>query len=139
MLKESTQESIFALAWLTTQWNLISRSEATETICFSQLFWSADNLKVYFAKHKSDQFGTNKDEPRHIYSNPIIPTVCPVRALATYFMLYPDIVSEGGRIFPGSEQRTRFGRIFHYFLTNYAELYFACEIDPKEIEGAATY
>lgn len=145
MLKESTQESIFALAWLTTQWNLISRSEATETICFSQLFWSADNLKVYFAKHKSDQFGTNKDEPRHMYSNPIIPTVCPVRALATYFMLYPDIVSEGGRIFPGSEQRTRFGRIFHYFLTNYAELYFACGIDPKEIgthsirKGAATY
>ena len=47
MMKESTTESIFALAWLITQWNLISRSEATETISFSQLFWSADHLKIF--------------------------------------------------------------------------------------------
>ena len=59
-------------------------------------------------------------------------------------MLFPDIVSEGGRIFPGSEQRTRFNRIFYYFLTKYGELYLSCGIDPKEIgthsirKGAAT-
>ena len=71
--------------------------------------------------------------------------MCPVRALSTYFMLFPDIGSEGGRIFPGSEQRTRFNLIFHYFLTKYRELYLSCGIDPKEIgthsirKGAATY
>ena len=145
LLKESKQEHLFALAWLTIQWNLISRSEATETISFKQIFWDADHVKIYFAKHKGDQAGTNKDEPRHMYSNPIIPEICPIRALSAYLLCCPDVVTEGGRIFPGSDQRSRFNRIFHATVNRNSELYLAAGIDPQEIgthsirKGAATY
>ena len=36
-MKEGTTESMFLLCWLTLQWNLISRSGATEQIAFDQL------------------------------------------------------------------------------------------------------
>ena len=48
MIKESTMECVFAVSWLTTQWNLISQSEATETISFSQIYWGGDHVKIFF-------------------------------------------------------------------------------------------
>ena len=58
-MKEGTKESMFVLCWPTLQWNLIGRSEATEQIAFDQLWWCGDHIKIYFAKHKSDQKGEN--------------------------------------------------------------------------------
>ena len=49
--------------------------------------WENDRLKIYFPKHKSDQIGLDKEEARHIYSNPEDPVVCPLQALASYFYL----------------------------------------------------
>ena len=106
-MQEGTKEAMFVLAWLTLQWNLISRSEATEQISFGQLKWSGDHLKVYFSTHKSDKLGECKEEPRHVYSNPIKPVVCPIRAIASYLMLFPDIVAENQKLFPGIKQRAR--------------------------------
>ena len=73
------------------QWNLLSHSEATESISFSQMIREYDHLNTYFSKQKSDQIGLNKEEARHIYSNPKDPAVCPLRALATYLLVYPQI------------------------------------------------
>ena len=87
-MEEGTAESIFTLLWLTIQWNLIARSEAVEQISFDQMKWESDHLKVYIAKHKGDQLGENKDEPRHVYSNPVSPSVCPLRAMATYLLCF---------------------------------------------------
>ena len=87
------------------QWNLISCSEATESISFGQLKWENDHLKVYFAKHKSDQIGLNKDEARNIYPNPKDPTVCPIRALAFYLLVFLEIFINGNKLFPGNDQK----------------------------------
>ena len=87
------------------QWNLISRPEATESILFSQLKWENDHLKVYFPKHKSDQIGLNKEEARHIYSNPKDPTVCLLQALASYFLVFPEIFINENKLFPGIDQK----------------------------------
>ena len=144
-MKEGTKESMFVLLWLTLQWNLISRSEATETISFNQLKWDGDHLKVYFPSHKSDKLGENKDEPRHVYSNPVIPAVCPIRALASYLLLFPDIVSENTKLFPGDRQRSRFNRLFHEILMRNESIYMQNGEDPTLIgthsirKGAATY
>ena len=73
------------------QWNLICRSEATENISFNQIAWENDHMKVFFPKHKSDQIGLNKDEARHIHSNPLSPKVCPIRAMASYLIAFPDV------------------------------------------------
>ena len=69
-IDDGQPESMFALCFLTMQWNLTCRSETTENIAFNQMSWENDHMKIFFPKHKSDQIGLNKDEPRHVYSNP---------------------------------------------------------------------
>ena len=80
LIEEGSPHSVFSLYFFTMQWNLISHSEATESISLSQMIWENDHLKIYFPKHKSDQIGLNKEEVRHIYSNPKDPAVCPLQA-----------------------------------------------------------
>ena len=144
---EGTKEAIFVLCWLTLQWNLMSRSEATEAICFRQLKWEADHLKIYFPRHKSDPKGEEREIPRHVYSNPLIPAVCPLRALSSYLMVFPDILNEGVRVFPGGDdQKKRFNRLFNECLERNSEDFMTkLGVDYTEIgthsirKGAATY
>ena len=84
LFEDGSLDSIFALCFLKMQWNLLTRSEATENISFGQLKWEKEHLNVYFAKQNSDQIGLNKDEARHIYSNPKDPLVCAIQVLASY-------------------------------------------------------
>ena len=147
LTNEGTKESIFALCWLTLQWNLMNRSEATEAICFRQLKWEADHLKIYFPCHKSDPKGETKEIPRHVYSNPLILEVCPLRALSSYLMVFPDILNEGVRLFPGGDdQKKRFNRLFNECLERNSEEFLTklgvdyTEIDTHSIRiGTATY
>ena len=144
-MKEGTKESMFLLCWLTLQWNLISRSEATEQIAFDQLKWCGDHMKIFFAKHKSDQKGENNDEPRHVYTNPLDPVICPMRALASYLFLFPQIITESQKLFPGVKQRGRFNRLFHDLLARHKDTYLLHGEDPSLLgthsirKGAATY
>ena len=83
LLDKGTSETIFLLCWITLQWNLISRSKATEKVCFQQIRYKNDTLKVYFSRIKNYQIRLNNDEARHVYSNPLMPAVCPLRALTS--------------------------------------------------------
>ena len=67
--------------------------------------------------------GQNKEESRHIYTNPINPTICPIHALASYLFLFPEIATESNKIFPGSKQRGRFNRLLHDFLVRHKDTY----------------
>jgi len=145
LVEDGSPESIFCLCFLTLQWNLISRSEATESIAFSQMSWEDDHLKLCFPKHKSDQVGMNKDEARHVYSNPSMPAICPIRALSAYCLAFPQVIIDGGKLFPGSEQKSRFGKCLHRIFNNNRDLYLSYHVDPQELgthsirKGAATY
>ena len=55
LIADGSSEALFTLYWLTLQWNLMSRSEATEAISFEQLRYDNDTLKVYFPRMKNDQ------------------------------------------------------------------------------------
>ena len=106
MLSSVLPEDIFALCFLTFQWNLMSRSESTEMLSINNMRWEEDHIKIFFPKHKSDQGGLTSNEPRHVYSNPIEPSICPVRALAAYFIAYPGVLSaHRGRLFPGESKK----------------------------------
>ena len=145
LVEDGSPESIFCLCFLTLQWNLISRSEATESISFAQMSWEDDHLKIFFAKHKSDQVGMNKDEPRHVYSNPCMPVICPIRALAAYCLAFPQVIIDGDMLFPGSDQKSRFGKSLHRIFGSNRDLYLSKHVDPNELgthsirKGAATY
>ena len=63
----------------------------TEHISFNQLKWEGDHVKVFIPQHKSDPKGENKEEPRHMYTNPLNPIICPIHALVSYLLLFPEI------------------------------------------------
>ena len=55
------QASTFAWAWLTMQWNLVSRSVSVQDLQLEHLDWHGDALKVCFAKSKG-KFGMIKNK-----------------------------------------------------------------------------
>jgi len=142
LVEDGSPESIFCICFLTLQWNLPSRSEATESISFSQMTWESDHLKVYFLMRHS----LNKDEARHAYSNPCCPGVCPIRAFAIYCLTFLLVAIDGGKLFLGADQKSRFGsKCLHKILNNNRDLYHAKHVDPEELgthsirKGATTY
>ena len=131
LIKDGLPDSVFALCFLTLQWNLISRSETTEIIFFEQMKWENDHLKIYIPKHKSDQIGLNKNEARHIYSNPKNPSVFPLRALASYLLVFPSIFVDAKRLFPGQDQKKRFNTCLHRVTKTNQDLYSTLHIKVK--------
>ena len=83
--------------------NLICTASNTVTICLEHFKWNADALVVAFAQSKNDQLSDEKFE-RHIYANPINPSVCPILGMAIYFVLFPRCLHTESQLFPGSSQ-----------------------------------
>src|SRR6056300_898672 len=75
--------------------------------------WRQDCLLFFFGKSKRNQTSEDSESPFHVYSNPLQPEICPVLALATYLLAYPDVLKSGAPLFPGSSQYSCFMKIFH--------------------------
>ncbi len=110
MLRNNTLESVFACAFLTTTWNLICRVTNTCTIHLHHMDWQNDYLSIFFAHMKNYQVGERKRDPRHIYSNPINPTVSPILSLAIYFSVINITGTKDSTLFPGTNQYKRFSK-----------------------------
>ncbi|ETV72220.1 hypothetical protein H257_12693 [Aphanomyces astaci] len=67
-----------------------------------------DSGKRPFFKSKTDQDGSKRRDPRHIYANPLQTHTCAFLALGLYLACNPMLAA--GALFPGSSQRTRFGK-----------------------------
>ena len=72
---------LFAWPFIVLQWNLIARSATVGGLMMEHIGWEGDALLISTPKSKADQEGT-KCFARHLYANPINPTICPVLALA---------------------------------------------------------
>lgn len=57
-----------------------------------------------------DQSGENPVEPRHLYANPLEPSLCAITSLGLYWLLFPPDL-EVNKLFPGSNQYERFRRL----------------------------
>ena len=145
LIEGGSPDSIFALCFLTIQWNLILCSEATEKISFSQLKWENDHLKVYFANHKSDIIDLNKGEARHMYSNPKDPAVCPIQTLASYLLVFQETFINGNKLLTGKNQKKRFNSCLHRIFHSNKHIYQTIFVDPDDNgshsirKGAAIY
>jgi hypothetical protein len=104
----SSTEFIVAHCMLALSWNLMCRVSNCIGIKYSHMTWLEDSLGIYFAVMKNDQGGDRPRDPRHIYANPLQPEVCPILALAIYFLCMP-FDSEQLALFPGTGQDARFG------------------------------
>ncbi|KAF0754916.1 hypothetical protein AaE_005148 [Aphanomyces astaci] len=98
----------FLHLFLVLSWNLMARSKSTETIQLGHLSYEEDAVGITFFKSKTDQDGSKRRDPRHIYANPLQPHTCAFLALGLYLACNPMLAA--GALFPGSSQRTRFGK-----------------------------
>ncbi|KAH9122174.1 hypothetical protein AeMF1_006420 [Aphanomyces euteiches] len=128
----------FAHLFLTLTWNLMCWSNSTQTVRIEHLSYEEDALGVTFYKSKTDQSGTKRRDPKHVYANPLEPDVCVVLALGIYFACNPGL--ETGCLFPGSNQRDRFGKTLQQLVersvSNHGKLEFGTHSIRK---GVATF
>ena len=95
-------DHLFAHAFLTMEWNLMTRSNNCANMHVQHIQWRSDSLIYYFGTLKGNQTGDRANDPWHVYSNLKNPTICPVFALAKYFFSYPNILTTNSKIFPGT-------------------------------------
>ena len=145
LIKDGSPDLVFTLCFLTLQWNLILRLEATEHIFFKQVKWKYYRLKIYFPKHISDQIGLNKDVTRYVYSNANDPSVCLLHAFASYLLIFPSIFVDGRKLFPGKDQKKRFNTCLHRVTKSNSHVYEVINVKTEELgshsicKGTANY
>jgi integrase len=100
-------EYVFGHFFLSICWNLMCRASNAVNIRFSHLEWKEDALGVYFAQMKNDQTGERPRDPRHVYANPLNPSICPILAFGLYLICFPNVLEESD-LFPGGSQYERF-------------------------------
>ncbi|KAF0704091.1 hypothetical protein AaE_015112 [Aphanomyces astaci] len=84
------------------------RSRSTESVRIDHLSDEGDAIGVTFFKSKTDQGGTKRRDPKHVYANPMRPETCCILTLGIY--LACNAQHDSGNLFPGKSQRDRFGR-----------------------------
>ena len=137
-------ESNFGHCFLTLEWNLMSCADSVAMVNIKNIEWHDDCLVMHFAHSKSDQEGVHHKDPWHIYSNPLVPDICPILSFAKYILSYPTVLKGDCRLFSGSHQYSRFNKILHRVLYDNEEIMAAIGCDIKEIgthsirKGAAT-
>ncbi|OWY97109.1 hypothetical protein PHMEG_00032448 [Phytophthora megakarya] len=106
MLGNTSNEMVFAHAYMVIAWNLMFRSSNAFGIRHSHMEWRGDALQIYFAHMKNDQGDDRPRDPRHVYANPLQPNICPIVALGLYWATSNFDGSD--LLFPGRNQYERF-------------------------------
>ncbi|KAF0741617.1 hypothetical protein Ae201684_003296 [Aphanomyces euteiches] len=97
------QDGGFTHLFLILTWNLMCRSQSTETVRFDHISSEEDAIGFTFFKSKTKQEGETIKDPKHCYANPFKPSVCLFVALGVYLACNSQIPSEN--LFPGSRQK----------------------------------
>lgn len=97
------QDGGFTHMFLTTQWNLMCRSESVQTLCTNHLSSHDDNIGCVMHKSKINQEASGPKDPCYMYANPHHPGTCWITALGLYLACRPTL--SPGPLFPGSEQK----------------------------------
>ncbi|DAZ94019.1 TPA: hypothetical protein N0F65_001630 [Lagenidium giganteum] len=92
----------FSHVFWVTQWNMMSRSEAVQTICTEHFSAQDDSIGWVMHKSKTNQEGSGPKDPRRLCGNPHNPGSLPW----SYHPTQP-----AGPLFPGARQKARFAKI----------------------------
>lgn len=143
--EDGGSDAIFAHCIFTLSWSLMSRSESMTIANVQHIDWHDDCLVIYFHHRKTDQLGLNKNEPWHIYANPIDPDVCPHLALSVYLLTFDTILAAGNKLFQGPDPYNRYSEALLRIGKKHAEEIGAMGMDVKYLgvysvrKGAGTY
>ena len=126
-------------------WNLSSRAHSTCGLCLSHLQWENDGLKVYIPHQKNDQDGEKQGRfPKHVYSNPSIPEICPLLCLAAY-LACSDVGQDGNAIFPHANIYAAHSAYMERFKQKNKDMLQCYGLEPSDIgthsnrKGSSTY
>jgi hypothetical protein len=82
-LRTHSDDHLFVHLYAILCWNLIARTSSVGSIMYQHIWWENDCLIIQIPRHKGDQEGA-KVFPKHIFANPLNPSICPVLALALH-------------------------------------------------------
>ena len=111
----SWQEGLFSWLYMTLTWNLMCRSYNSAHLMLQHLDWKDDCMTIKFAKTKNDSTGEGLGNEKHIYANPLIPSICPILSLAVYVWSTPRSI-DNNKLFCGESQEARFSKILNKVL-----------------------
>ena len=114
MLVHPNKDMTFCRAYMVLAWNLMCRSHNAFGIRHSHMEWRNDALCIFFAHMKNDQTGDRPRDPRHIYANPLEPSICPILALGIFWATTG--FDESDLLFSGGSQYERFRKALHRLL-----------------------
>ena len=78
-----------------------------------------DALVFEFEKSKGMQGGEDHVGPWHVYANPLNPFICPLLALARYFLMFPETLKMNAAVFQGMFQYNRYSSAFLKFVAEH--------------------
>ena len=78
-----------------------------------------DALVFEFAKSKGMQGGEYHVGPWHVYVNPLNPFICPLLALARYFLMLSETLNTNAAVFQGMSQYNCYSRAFLRFVAEH--------------------
>lgn len=114
LLTHSTSDAIFSGLYLCLSWNLMCRAGNTATIMFQQMEWKTDSMTILFAHAKNNQEG-DKQYPRHVYANPLLPEISVLVHLGIYW-LTTGFKEGQTALFPGASPEDRYAKCFAHFI-----------------------
>ena len=95
--------AIFAHVAMLFCWNLVSRAVNVCTLMYDHIAWQGDCMVVVFPLHKGDREGL-KGAPKHVYTNPESPQLCPILAFALYIFCTGHHVPGSSTVVFGAEE-----------------------------------
>ena len=97
--------NVFVWTYSILQWNCMARSVNIGSLGFHNFRAGEDHIVCCYDDTKTDQTGKMCTD-KHIYANPLEPTVCPFLALAVFFSLESLHLSESEKLFQKDGQTT---------------------------------
>ena len=104
LFTSDAKEDIFAHLFLVLDWCLMKRAENCVNAKINHISFGNDCLVFEFAKSKGHQSGEDHVGPWHVYANPHKPWLCPVLALARYFICNLEKLKDGKPLFAGASK-----------------------------------
>ena len=96
--------------------NLMKRSENCVNMKVLHIRFHKDALVFEFAKLTGMLGGEDHVGPWHVYANPLNPFICPLLALARYFLTFPETLKMNAAVFQGMLHYNRYSSAFLKFV-----------------------
>ncbi|KAF0709701.1 hypothetical protein AaE_012801 [Aphanomyces astaci] len=98
---------VTAHSFLLLYWNLMARAVSTSSIRYEHITWKDDALRISFGLMKNDQ-EVRMSYPRHVYTYPSHPAICPNLSLGVLLLTRGAQVPESPTLLFGYNAKERF-------------------------------